>query len=455
MNTIKRRDFLKVSLAMVGGPALAAHAGTTSAAAAAGTSLVPKAAPSTATGAPATVRFSALRLSEPIPSQMIKKQIARFMELHPNIKIVAEAIPTSQPEKLVAEMASGDGPDVAEMGTDTIPNLVKLDYLLDHTKLIESEGPKFTEIYEKKFFDMVRSSDGKPRGLPVWTNTLGLAYNAGWFGEVGLNPNQPPRTWTDYVSYAKKLTRDKGGTGRVNQWGIGLYGMRQEVAARYLHLFYWSNGAAIYNDDMTKATINSEKGVEAFTWYTNLYFQGLVGPTFMTNAMQDIYKDWVNEKVNMIMVGPWLRFFVRATVPAMEKNLRSAPTPYHEHPGPAGTTATAGYGLTTQVRNQDAAWEFVKFMCTRDNLVEYCLASDYIPPVTGAAKMPQYKDDKWMQYFLQALPTARLVPVHPRKGDLDLVIADALQAVWLRRKTAKQAVDDAEIQLNKILSEKA
>jgi hypothetical protein len=24
--------------------------------------------------------------------------------------------------------------------------------------------------------------------------------------------------------------------------------------------------------------------------------------------------------------------------------------------------------------------------------------------------MPQYKDDKWMQYFLQALPTARLVP---------------------------------------------
>jgi ABC-type glycerol-3-phosphate transport system substrate-binding protein len=206
---------------------------------------------------------------------------------------------------------------------------------------------------------------------------------------------------------------------------------------------------------MTKATINSEKGLETFTWYTNLFFQGLVGPTFMTNSMQDIYRDWVNEKVNMFMVGPWLRFFVRATVPAMEKNLVSAPTPYHEKPGPAGTTATAGYALTSQVRNQDAAWEFVKFMCSRDNLVEYCGAADYIPPVAGAASMPRYKEDKWMQYFMQALPTAKLIPVHPRRADLDLVIADALQAVWLKKKTAKQSVDDAADQLDKILAEKA
>jgi ABC-type glycerol-3-phosphate transport system substrate-binding protein len=445
---VSRRQVLKGTLAAV---SLAATAGLVQACAPA----VPGAAPGgQAPAKEAKIRFLANKLSEVLPAQKIKEQTARFEGQHANIKVELESVAVADyVKKFTVQMAAGDGPDLIEYGGLEFQGFQKQGFLADHSKWIDAEGgSKFLETYEPKFIDLLKAND-KIWGLPWWCSTLGLAYNAAWFKAVGLDPDKPPKNWQEFVDYGKKLTRDSDGDGKVDQWGVGLYGMRHEVAVRYLHIWYWGNGASLYNDDMTKSTINTEKGIETFTWYTGLVDQGIVAPTYMTNAMQDIYKDYANQKVNMFTVGPWLRHFVRGSVKELEKELRSAPIPNNGVPV-AGMTAPSAFSITSQSKNPDAAWLYLKTMASKENLVEYGLHNDFVPPIKGAASLKEYQGDTWMKVFVEQLATVRLIPAHPRVGDLNMVIADALQSVWLKKKTPKQAADEAAKEMDRILAEK-
>lgn len=473
MDKLSRRQFIKASLVVLSGPALVACAGAPPAsppagqassastaapgAAAQATSAPALAAQPTAGAAPSgSIRFLASRLAEPVPGKLIKDLTASFMAEYPNIKVELDSVANANyVQKFTTQMAAGAGPDVIEYGTPDFPNFAKLSFLADHSKLVANEGgEKFTQIWDKKNFDLCRSADGKLLGLPIWTSVQAMIYNEGWFRDAGLDPDKPPKTYAEFTSDAKTLTRDTNGDGKPDQWGIGLYGMQNELAVRYLNVWFWNNGASIYNDDMTKATLNDEKGLEAWIWYTGLVDQGLVCPTFMTNSPQDIYKDWSNQKVAMFISGPWVRATVRGSLPEMEKNLRATVAPNNGKPGPVPTGGITIYGLSAQVKNEAASWEYLKFMTRKENMVNYCVASDYVPVVAGAVDLPVYKQDQWMRSFVELMPNSKLVLTHPRQNDLMLIIVDALQSVWTHKKAPKQAADDAAAALDKVLAEK-
>jgi multiple sugar transport system substrate-binding protein len=41
------------------------------------------------------------------------------------------------------------------------------------------------------------------------------------FKAAGLDVNAPPKTWDEFLAYAKKLTRNTDGDGKIDQWGFG------------------------------------------------------------------------------------------------------------------------------------------------------------------------------------------------------------------------------------------
>src|SRR5207237_10701711 len=55
--------------------------------------------------------------------------------------------------------------------------------------------------------------------LPRQRSTPIFYYNKDLFQKAGLDPNQPPKNWTELVADAQKLTvRDP--SGQVTQWGV-------------------------------------------------------------------------------------------------------------------------------------------------------------------------------------------------------------------------------------------
>ena len=61
---------------------------------------------------------------------------------------------------------------------------------------------------------------GKTWGIPFQRSTIVLYWNKEMFKEAGLDPEpRRPRTWTEMLDYAQKLTKRDAG-GKVTQWGV-------------------------------------------------------------------------------------------------------------------------------------------------------------------------------------------------------------------------------------------
>ena len=65
--------------------------------------------------------------------------------------------------------------------------------------------------------------DGKTFGVPTNNETMAVVWNAELFKEAGLDPETPPATWDDLVTYSKQIKdkTGKNGFGMVARQNAG------------------------------------------------------------------------------------------------------------------------------------------------------------------------------------------------------------------------------------------
>ncbi len=120
--------------------------------------------------------------------------------------------------------------------------------------------------------------DRKVMAIPFLISTPVLHINASRFREVGLAPDKDPATWDDLVDYAKKLTRDVNGDGRIDQWGFHTHG----DIAWHVFSFIYQNGGTLYGRD-GQATLDSREVIEAIQFWSDLVHKHKVMPA-LTHA---------------------------------------------------------------------------------------------------------------------------------------------------------------------------
>jgi ABC-type glycerol-3-phosphate transport system substrate-binding protein len=80
---------------------------------------------------------------------------------------------------------------------------------------------------------------GKQYCYPIGTNSIGLFYNKAMLKAVGL---QPPTTWAELESDAKKLTK-------APVYGVAFDATGDEQSTWQLEPFFWSDGASLTKVD--------------------------------------------------------------------------------------------------------------------------------------------------------------------------------------------------------------
>ena len=98
-------------------------------------------------------------------------------------------------------------------------------YYVQHSHACGIQGLRsfggFKRICVREFLDtllpsareMVTSEDGKIDGLPQEGCNWALFYRKDLFEEAGLDPEKPPKTFEEFLEYAKALTKDTDGDG--------------------------------------------------------------------------------------------------------------------------------------------------------------------------------------------------------------------------------------------------
>jgi sn-glycerol 3-phosphate transport system substrate-binding protein len=133
-----------------------------------------------------------------------------------------------------------------------------------------------------EFFDPVRNYytiSGLHYSMPFNTSTPLLYYNKSFFRQAGLDPEKPPKTFEEVVSYARKLKAAIPGLKAPVTWNLHSW---------YFEEFHCVMDAPFVNNNNgregelpTKALFNGEAGRKILDWWTGMEKEGLfldVGP---------------------------------------------------------------------------------------------------------------------------------------------------------------------------------
>ena len=153
---------------------------------------------------------------------------------------------------MVTQASNGTMADVVNMPSSTIMALSRADYLLDIETSVPGIGDKFVpDVWGK----LKLGKDNEHTALPWYFGPFVVTYNKDIFKDVGLDPEIPPKTMTEYLDFAKKITA----AGKQAVYGNTSWYMLAEWRAL---------GVKVMNDDFTKFTFASESN--ALLWLTTM-----------------------------------------------------------------------------------------------------------------------------------------------------------------------------------------
>lgn len=167
-------------------------------------------------------------------------------------------------QKLPAAVQSGNGPDVAAMHLDDMPTQAAQQVIVPIDDVASALG-----LQESDFSPAVWQGgmyNGKRYAIPIDVHCLGLYYNKTVMASAGLDPDKPPATGDDYLAALETLK----GTGVQGSWVSPF----QFTGAFQFESLLWQFGGDMFDQDVTKATWDSDAGVQALSWMVGLIGKG-------------------------------------------------------------------------------------------------------------------------------------------------------------------------------------
>ena len=364
--------------------------------------------------------------------------IAAFEAENPNIKVNLFIFKWEEGQQRIQEMIDqGNPPTLARVATRWIPQY-------EAAGLLEPVDEYISSDFRSQFFPLLIDEgsqyEGRTFGLPITVSSRAFYYNKELFEEAGIS--EPPTNWDELKEDAEAIHALGPDT-----YGFGIQGKDLETST-YFYYFLWGNGGDILTTDGTRPAFNGAEGLEAVTFLTDMINEGLTQPNPTTSSRADLETMFVDGDLGMVITGPWLARRLDNDYPDLEYGL--ATIPYQTTP----TTLAAQDTLILfkQAQNKDAAWKFIEFLYADEYRLDYALTEGVLPEKVAVAEDAQIKENPSFAFFMEKLPTGRFEPLNVKSADIATVMTEYLQAAYLGEMTPQEALAEAAIQVQRLLS---
>jgi multiple sugar transport system substrate-binding protein len=400
------------------------------------------------------LRFSDWHLTEDVWNKSINEAMDIFHERHPNIKVVLEPVSYKEKEtKYTVESVAGRAPDVFHVHAFSLPMFFSKGFAKDLTPFIQKEGPGFLDPWYSLPLNLMKHN-GKMHAMPGDYMTMVLFYNTNMFKTAGLDINKPPKTWSQFLKYAKKLTRDTDGDGKIDQWGFGTVGAKSPGFSMRFGPFIWSHGADYLSPDMSQSALNTREAKKAFQFFVELYTKHKVVPPGLT-AMnpQEVRTQLAQKKVAMILGSGWTPPIVNKINPDLKAFdvLKCAPAPMKSKPATA--IWLSSWVMSPNTKHPQEAWELLKFITSKEMELKWFVdnrVTSSRKDVSGVA--PEILNDKFASVMASQLPNGKVEPQIKQWPEIMDTFTTSLQEAIVGMKTPKEALSEANQRTNAILA---
>ncbi|MBI4803733.1 MAG: ABC transporter substrate-binding protein [Desulfovibrio sp.] len=372
-----------------------------------------------------------------------------FMKEHPDIKItpVYAGIYRETLTKALTALKGGEPPHVAVLLSTDMYTLIDEGAVVPYDEIVPAPEMGFVKDYFPGFMKNSQTG-GKTWGIPFQRSTIVMYWNKEAFKEAGLDPNTPPKTWTEMVDFAKKLTK-KDASGAVSQWGVAIpttgyaYWLFQALAIE--------NGIELMNPEGTEVYFNKPASVEALQFLVDLSQKHQVSPKG-TIDWATTPKDFFERKTAMMWTTTGNLTNVRTNA---KFDFGVAMLPANKRPGsPTGGGNFYIFKKTTPAERK-AAVEFVKWMTTAERAAQWCIDTGYV------AVRPDAWETTRMKEYVQGFPPAAVARDQLQYAVAELsthenqrvtkALDDAIQAAVNGSKSPADALNEAQAEAERIL----
>jgi multiple sugar transport system substrate-binding protein len=216
------------------------------------------------------------------------------------IQVRLEVIPFTQLlNKILTATTSGQGPDVINIGNTWSPSLQATGALKEwDSAMMDKIGG--AARFEPAALQTTGEEGKTAAAVPLYNKVYQLYYNKRLFAEAGVT--RPPATWDEFVTTAKKLTKDTNRDGKPDQWGLAVRGQASTVAAHYAFILGAGRGAQYF--DGHRPTFDSTSAVDGISQYLSWMGKDkIVNPSDAENAdWADVYEAFAGNKAAMMLV---------------------------------------------------------------------------------------------------------------------------------------------------------
>ena len=378
--------------------------------------------------------------------------VARWNRAHPGVQVAVQPIPAGQSseEVILASIVAGTTPDVcSNVWPGVLHDLVRaggvvpLDGMPGFDSLMAARVPP--ELVER-----FRSADGRFYQLPWKTNPILMMVNPAMLRAAGVAG--VPRTYSEYLDAAERVTADTDGDGRADRW-MGARDVRPIWWQRTFDvypLYVAASGGRTLFDAGGDLAVDGRALSEVLGLFQTLYARGhYPRSTLQGNA-------FAQGRVATDFTGPWTVGWLAENAPGLAVEFAPVPVPDRLAAGrlAAGAGPPVTYGdykniaLFATTEHPAEAWAFARYLVSPEADRLLIETTRQVPLRAGLlddpALAPFFARHPTMRRFAEQAGATRGVDAVPNVAETLDAVAQGFERAVYGVETPAQAVRSIE-----------
>jgi len=334
--------------------------------------------------------------------EVVAELIPEFERLNPGIRVELQQIPWSAAhEKLLTAFAGNVTPDIAQLGSSWVPELVAMG-ALEPVDTLAAASPS---VRAPDYFAGIWGGNvigGRTWGVPWYADTRLLFYRSDLLRAAGFD--EVPGDWAGWLRAMRAIKRNGAARDYAIFLPINEYEPLLALALQQPEPLLRAGGRY--------GNFRSPGFVRASNFYLSLFDQGLA-PRATNTQISNIHDEFAKGHFAFIITGPWnIGEFKRRMPAERQDDWMTAPLP-----GPTGLGLSiaggSSLGVFARSEHKAAAWKLVEYLSRPAVQLHFFELTGDLPPRRSAWAAPLLADDRYAQAFRAQLERTEAPPAVP------------------------------------------
>jgi multiple sugar transport system substrate-binding protein len=376
-------------------------------------------------------------INPPVNRDVFDKLVDKFNQTHSDIQVESIFIGQPQLPKILTAVVGNASPDILSFDPQLTGQFMELGAIRPLDKWLD-KFPLKSEISPNLWEEL--KLDGHLWSIPISTSNVGIFYRPKLFQAAGIT--QIPKTWEELREVAKKLTIDRNGDNRPEQYGMLLPLGKGEWTVFSWFPFLLSAGGEIVTNNHPNLT--NRGAIAALQFWQDLLKDG---SATLSSPERGYEEDaFIAGRVAMQITGPWT-YIMKSSV-----DFDVFPIPASVKPATVSGTGNMYLMKSTPEREQ-AALKFLEYVLSEEFQTEWSIGTGFLPVNIKSAQSQAYQEilqqKPVLKVFIDQMPVSGSRPIIPGYSRLSDSLGQAIEATMLGASPEK-ALKQAQANLDSI-----